>query len=173
MTKTKSDLGLCLERGCRERTKSRDRCVLHYCAWWRAHRLHDPDRLPRCDVCGGSHHGYGLCVNHYHKWVRWGDPLHQSPPMPERCSIEGCTRKPRRDGHCNTHHDRILKHGDPTVIGKRGAKPKLLEIPQEIRSLASAYVYSFTTGAERTPEMAAGHTEYKRLRKAIHAREVA
>lgn len=167
MTKTKAELGLCIERGCRSPSASLQRCLSHYCMWWREHRLNDPDRLPRCDVCAGPHHAYGLCMKHYKAWRYWGDPRHVKPPMPTQCLIAGCDIKPMREGHCGIHRFRIRKYGDPHVTGKRGAKPKLLAIPQEVRSLASAYIYSYTTGAERTPEMAAGHAEYQRLRKQL------
>lgn len=27
------------------------------------------------DDCGRKHHGLGFCLNHYRKFIRWGDPL--------------------------------------------------------------------------------------------------
>lgn len=167
MSKTKYQRGLCVERGCYGRRHGWGRCTSHQAKFWRETRLMDPEREPRCEICDGPHHAFGWCMKHYKAFKYWGDPTYRTPPMPKKCKVKGCPRKPRRTGHCNMHHLRIVLHGDPLVRAKRGVKPTLLSIPQEIRELASAYVYSYQTGAPRTEEMRRGHAEYQRLRNQL------
>ena len=59
------------------------------------------------------------------------------------CSVPDCTNHARCKGYCNTHYRRVLSHGDPNVVLKRGQKHKIrgvcLADECESREFASGY----------------------------------
>lgn len=76
-------------------------------------RYRSPDGLCTISGCGRPHCANGLCVAHYSKWERWGDPLASSPPPSRWCSVEGCDKRHRAMGYCSTHYQRARYHGSP------------------------------------------------------------
>jgi hypothetical protein len=58
---------------------------------------------------------HGWCEKHYQRWRRLG-----TPHLPERtvnyCTVDGCSKRVRRNGLCNTHSTRYRKHGDPLHV---------------------------------------------------------
>ncbi|MCZ7568835.1 MAG: hypothetical protein M5U01_09640 [Ardenticatenaceae bacterium] len=41
---------------------------------------------------------------------------------PVICKAHGCTNPARTAGYCGTHYHRVWKHGDPTIVQRRGRK---------------------------------------------------
>ena len=59
----------------------------------------------------------GLCVSHYSRWKRHGDPLADVPlghyaPRESICAIPTCTRSVYRRNLCHSHAERLRKHGN-------------------------------------------------------------
>ena len=58
----------------------------------------------------------GYCSSHYHRLMRYGDPLggraYRLPPKEhEQCKIHGCTNKGSYRGYCRKHFTRLKKNG--------------------------------------------------------------
>jgi len=68
----------------------------------------------------------GLCVKHYKRLRRYGDPLIfkriQKYPIGARCAVEGCDRKVKGRGFCRLHLDRQREYGDPGPAGNINSK---------------------------------------------------
>lgn len=63
----------------------------------------------------------GMCIAHYQRWRRHGDPLAGGPKR-ERgklCAVEGCGRKHHAHGFCQTHMVRMKRYGDPNAHHER------------------------------------------------------
>lgn len=59
----------------------------------------------------------GFCSPHYERHKKYGDPLaggvfHQK--LPEKCSADGCDKKPLARGFCGGHYSLLMKYGDHT-----------------------------------------------------------
>lgn len=63
-------------------------------------------------VCGKKQNARGMCMSHYNKWKRHGDP-HFVQKFAEGCKIEGCDRPHKSLGFCDLHYDRNHRLGDP------------------------------------------------------------
>lgn len=70
-----------------------------------------------CPNLVGEKGAKGFCPSHYHRFVRYNNPLLGGPyATPGReCYVEGCSKPHRSNGLCNTHNQRYLKHGDPLI----------------------------------------------------------
>ena len=71
---------------------------------------------------GVPHTARGLCVKHYTRWLRHGDPLvtlRNRPAPGTVCSIPGCDQPYFGKGYCGKHHQRLLKYGDPLTVQVR------------------------------------------------------
>lgn len=70
----------------------------------------------------------GLCVKHYYRWWKHGDPLgggrvrRRRGSPPPSCAIDGCTAPCASRGWCRTHYGRWLRHGDPLALPPRARK---------------------------------------------------
>lgn len=73
----------------------------------------------KIENCNGKAKSRGLCVKHYSRWQRHGDPLyekrvrHDKPKAPRLCSVPDCTDKHWGRGYCMKHLERVKKYGDP------------------------------------------------------------
>lgn len=67
----------------------------------------------------------GLCVKHYKRWRRYGDPLVskriQKYPEGASCSVDGCERPVKGHGLCRMHLDRQRDYGEIGPVGTLGA----------------------------------------------------
>ena len=55
-----------------------------------------------------------LCVKHYHRWQRYGDPLFVPPKIVRQCKIDGCDNQAVSRGWCKKHYMSWVRHNDPT-----------------------------------------------------------
>lgn len=159
-------------RECDDTAGARGFCQVHYMQWYHGQAADDPHgyRARRgCLVegCEKMHHAHGYCRNHSNSFRTYGDPITGAKRDKGTCSIEGCDKPHSGRGYCKHHYNRFRYHGDPLGgTGRRGMKPRLLYIPEEIRHLASGYAWAKQQGREPTPEQHQGLLEYHRLRKA-------
>jgi|ERR1035441_9626197 hypothetical protein len=51
------------------------------------------------------------------------DPPPRLPAPPRLCTVEGCGRKYRANGHCTMHEQRNARNGNPLIV-KVGGHPK-------------------------------------------------
>jgi hypothetical protein len=63
--------------------------------------------------------GKGYCKGHYHKLVRYGNPLQGVYNMEKRrCPIDGCGRWVEYFGYCSLHGRRLKRNGSPIALIK-------------------------------------------------------
>lgn len=77
--------------------------------------------IPECDR---KHYGHGLCMMHWHRWRRHGDPLRGKPELPATCSVEGCGNPRHCRGWCVAHYVKWKRYGTP--LGGRQPKPDIV-----------------------------------------------
>lgn len=72
------------------------------------------------DGCETAAFARKMCVKHYNRWHRTGDPLsaREKRPAGQPCSVEGCDRPYEANGYCSMHRWRVRQHGDPAVVKK-------------------------------------------------------
>lgn len=75
-------------------------------------------RVCSIEGCGRGHLARGYCQQHYHRWKRYGDPLHVGRPFhPERlCGVRGCEGTHYGRGWCQAHYRRWVESGDPLTL---------------------------------------------------------
>lgn len=81
-----------------------------------------PCSVDGCNDIVGRGAARGLCVSHYHRWQRHGDPTGGGPSHVRQgatCSIEGCTEAPLARGWCVKHYGRWRATGSPEGLKKR------------------------------------------------------
>jgi hypothetical protein len=70
------------------------------------------------DECNEPHSARGYCRQHYRKWQRHGDPLHEVvTAASQKCWIEDCNSivgLKGAKGLCTRHYQRMLASGSPT-----------------------------------------------------------
>lgn len=77
--------------------------------------------------CTRKHYAKGWCRAHYHIIVTLGgEPrailnLHCKKPE-HKCSVDGCNKNSRINGYCQMHNARFQKHGDTSIVLRRGVK---------------------------------------------------
>lgn len=68
------------------------------------------------DACGKPSRRAGLCASHYHRKLRYGNPLgggaFRRKPEAE-CIVDGCSRPGYSFDLCKVHYHRFKRHGDP------------------------------------------------------------
>lgn len=85
------------------------------------------ERTCRVDGCARTDlkvKAVGLCVLHYQRWKRHGDPLIVSARGNHRkrvaqvkeCRIDGCSNPVYGRGWCNKHWARWYRNGDPMLV---------------------------------------------------------
>lgn len=100
-----------------------------------------------CEVpeCEKKSSNKGMCGMHHTRRVR-GQELHGPPKKgvtPEGpCSNTECDRPMETKGYCHRCYVRVLKHGDPTIVRKRG-------VPSNQNTTKRGYVY-YWDGEQRT-----------------------
>jgi len=81
--------------------------------------------IPRiCSIadCGkpiGRNGANGMCVSHYMRWKRHGDPSAGGTMRSRQtgsCAVKDCGRASTKRGWCALHYDRWLKNGDPLIV---------------------------------------------------------
>lgn len=118
----------------------------------------------RCEIgdCDREVRARGLCITHYTRWRRRGDPLVTlpggRPPQHMGCLIADCPEPHDSEGFCPRHARAWQRHGDP--LWTRPARPTDCSFDG--------------CGNPRGPRAAKGYciTHYKRLRKYGDARGV-
>lgn len=77
-------------------------------------------KVEGCDkpsnVTGGS--ARDLCVLHYQRWRRHGDPLGGGKARVSGgtvCTVEGCENRAHSQGYCPKHYSLFRKYGSPTA----------------------------------------------------------
>lgn len=78
--------------------------------------------IPGCDKPADS---LGLCLLHYTRQRRHGDPLATAYDAGRAliCSVDGCEKHAVTRGWCHTHYNRWKRTGDPTLARRRGPQP--------------------------------------------------
>jgi len=78
-------------------------------------------RICSIEGCEGSHAAGGFCNKHYHKYVRYGDPLYINPRYlhPKICKIAQCNQESRSEGLCQRHLRSLKKYGDPLYVDRK------------------------------------------------------
>lgn len=72
------------------------------------------DKICSVDGCGNKINAKTLCMKHYHRFKRYGNPLFSfSYENDKVCSIDGCFNKRSAKGLCSHHYQKRYKHGDP------------------------------------------------------------
>ena len=123
----------CSVDGCSEVAKAHGWCGTHYSRWRRTGTTDPkiktevnikpesvcylPCSVTECLKLVGPKGAKGFCTTHYHRFLRYGDPLAGGPyAAPGReCSVDGCRKPYRMNGFCTTHAQRFKKYGDPLV----------------------------------------------------------
>lgn len=124
----------CSVSGCPNSAWSKGMCHSHYYA---AKRTGSPTTLPAvtrsaeqprtCSIEGCGNHTsahHGLCVGHYKRLRKYGDPLggvrpvRQTQASPAGCAAEDCTNPVIAHGLCGAHYQRMRKYGSPYGIVK-------------------------------------------------------
>jgi len=76
------------------------------------------------DDCGADISALGMCITHYERLRRFGDPRAGRPLLGivVKCAIEGCEKptRTRSSRYCNVHYHRMWRKGSPD---KEAAKP--------------------------------------------------
>lgn len=75
---------------------------------------------PTCTVdgCDRPHNARGLCITHYTRWKKTGDPQPDQPVRLSRppgkyvCTVDGCDKPEQARGWCQMHYSRWATHGD-------------------------------------------------------------
>lgn len=75
--------------------------------------------MKKCIInnCDKSSKAHGYCSAHYHRLIRYGNPLkgkdfrNRNPP--DNCTIFGCNHKYAAKGLCYMHYQRQRSNGDP------------------------------------------------------------
>lgn len=81
-----------------------------------------PKAMCSIDGCEAEIVARQMCVRHYARWYRYGDPGfvgkrgRRAPKPPVPCSIEGCDRVADTRGWCSLHYGRWRVHGDPLTV---------------------------------------------------------
>jgi hypothetical protein len=131
-----ADMGdiTCTAEGCaRTDLVGRGYCAKCYQREWDLHREEwkaegRPERpVIFCSIegCGRQQKSKELCLRHYTRLRRWGDPLASAPtPAPRNaCSVDGCDRQARaRDGEfCRLHIQRQRggRSAGPATVTRR------------------------------------------------------
>lgn len=112
---------ICTIDGCGNLEKRKGLCNAHLLRLQRHGSPHGggsrrQSRDGTCDVSGCDARVYGrrMCVRHYQKWFRHGDPLwERSLINGGSCSVDGCSDTARTKGLCSAHYRRLWRHGDP------------------------------------------------------------
>jgi hypothetical protein len=93
----------------------------------------------------------GYCGPHYHRFVRYGDPLVVKGPsrtkfVPDKCYVEDCEADSLSLGLCNKHYMRYRRYGT-TGLPQRERKKKAksgkytyLWLPEHPNAYANGYV---------------------------------
>lgn len=100
--------------------KTKRLCAMHY-QRLRVHGSVDAGRKPakrNCSVPDCTRTGKimrGWCAAHYFRWKRCGDVRADEPIMDgsATCRLDGCERRAKSRGLCDTHVYRERKYGDP------------------------------------------------------------
>jgi hypothetical protein len=66
--------------------------------------------------CGRRFAAHDLCLMHYKRKQRNGDPLKLVKQAGGPCAVEGCDRVYEAKGFCKLHYRRWMSHGDPLTV---------------------------------------------------------
>jgi hypothetical protein len=86
-----------------------------------------PDRTCTIEGCTAALRAKGLCVKHWSRQYRHGDPeAHPFRPKGSRqCEVIGCDRAYSAKGYCQAHYWLWRKYGDPEPFGYQCAHKKI------------------------------------------------
>lgn len=86
----------------------------------------------RIENCGKEANGSkGLCKGHYHKLLRYGDPL-VTKKYKRICLVNDCNDFVLAHGYCNKHFLRWKRNGNPLSFA-----PRTLRIINHIKTICS------------------------------------
>lgn len=75
-------------------------------------------RICKIKNCGKKHYAKSFCVNHYWKFKKYGNPLHNADWFkPKFCKIKNCGLRHYAKGYCHKHWKNVRTWKHP--LGKR------------------------------------------------------
>ena len=89
-----------------------------------------PDRTCTIEGCTAVLRAKGLCVKHWSRQYRHGDPEARPfrPKGSRQCEVIGCGRAYSAKGYCQAHYWLWRKYGDPEPFGYQCAHKKVRRV---------------------------------------------
>lgn len=102
------------------------------------------------DGCDRAATAKGLCLMHYKRWRRYGDPdvIVRRPRAGRLCAVAGCGEPVLARDWCSVHYQRWRTTGDPTETCRMGPEPIPLLERYTVDPTTGCWIFDGTHGRE-------------------------